>query len=240
MSTRRVGWRTGLVLFGMGLLLALQATIGWIMVASGLKEGMTAVAPVKLTLHLTFACLFLASLVAMVTWLTPLRRPEVTSVPTRRGAAVLLALVFVQIALGGLVAGSKAGWSFNTWPLMDGGLSPSLATLFAATPWLENFIDNIALVQFNHRLAAYVLLAFAIWHALSLGRKAPGLSAARRSRALAGLVTMQAVLGVITLLLVVPLWAGLAHQGLAMVVLAMATVHVTRVYSRPDMTVQPG
>jgi heme a synthase len=227
-ATRRVGWRTGLVLFGMGLLLALQATIGWIMVASGLKDGMTAVAPVKLTLHLTFACLFLASLVAMVTWLTPLRRTEVTSASTRTGAAVLLVLVFLQIALGGLVAGSKAGWSFNTWPLMDGGLAPSIATLFAATPWLENFVDNIALVQFNHRLAAYVLLAFAIWHALSLGRKASGSSAARRARALAGLVTAQAILGIVTLLLVVPLWAGLAHQGLAMVVLAMATVHVTR------------
>jgi heme a synthase len=230
-AARRVGWRTGLVLFGMGLLLALQAAIGWIMVASGLKEGMTAVAPVKLTLHLTFACLFLASLVAMVTWLTPLRRPEIADRSTRYGATALLVLVFLQIALGGLVAGSKAGWAFNTWPLMDGGLSPSLSTLFAATPWLENFIDNIALVQFNHRLAAYALLAFVCWHAFSIHMRIPGSSASRRSRALAGLVTAQAALGIVTLLLVVPLWAGLAHQGLAMVVLAMATVHLVRVYS---------
>jgi heme a synthase len=233
-ASRRVGWRTGLVLFAMGLLLALQATIGWIMVASGLKEGMTAVAPVKLTLHLTFACLFLASLVAMVTWLTPLRRPEVTSTSARNGAVVLLVFVFLQIALGGLVAGSKAGWSFNTWPLMDGGLAPSLQTLFAVTPWFENLVDNIALVQFNHRMTAYALLAFAVWHALSLGRAAPGSPAARRAKALAGLMTAQAILGIVTLVLVVPLWAGLAHQGLAMVVLAMATVHLVRLWSQQN------
>lgn len=229
-ASRRVGWRTGLILFGMGLLLALQATIGWIMVASGLREGMTAVAPVKLTLHLTFACLFLASLVAMVTWLTPRRRPELPLGGLRPWAALLLVLVFVQIALGGLVAGAKAGLSFNTWPLMDGGLAPSLATLFAVSPWLENFIDNIALVQFNHRMMAYALLAFVIWHAVLLRGRAPGSPAARRATALAGLVTAQAILGVVTLVLVVPLWAGLAHQGLAMVVLAMATVHLVRAY----------
>ena len=53
------------VLAGMGLLLGAQGVVGWIMVASGLEPGMTAVAPVKLTLHLTLACLFFAALVAM-------------------------------------------------------------------------------------------------------------------------------------------------------------------------------
>lgn len=228
-ATRRVGWRAGLVLFGMGLLLALQATIGWIMVASGLKDGMTAVAPVKLALHLTFACLFLASLVAMVTRLTPLRRAETMTPGVRSGAVVLLLLVFFQIALGGLVAGSKAGLSFNTWPLMDGSLMPAMATLFAVAPWLENFVDNIALVQFNHRVTAYLLVAFALWHAFSMRQRSPGSSVARRATVLAGLITAQAILGIVTLVLVVPLWAGLAHQGLAMVVLAMATVHLARV-----------
>jgi cytochrome c oxidase assembly protein subunit 15 len=138
---------------------------------------------------------------------------------------ILLGLVFLQIALGGLVAGSKAGLTYNTWPLMDGEFIPAGSALFAVKPWIENFVDNVTLVQFNHRMVAYALVAFALWHAFSLARHAPGTSAARRARALAGLSLAQMALGIVTLLLVVPLWAGLAHQVLAMVVLAMAVVH---------------
>lgn len=223
---RLLPWRQVVVLFGMGLLLGLQGTIGWIMVASGLQPGMVAVAPVKLTLHLVFAGFFFASVVAFASWLTPLRRIE----PARGRAAAwaLLALLFVQIALGGLVAGSKAGFTFNTWPLMDGALVPPPATLFAQVPFWENFVDNVALVQFNHRLGAYLLLAFALWHLLSLRREAPGSGAAKRATAIAGLVLAQSALGIVTLLLIVPLWAGLAHQALGFTVLAMGVVHVTR------------
>lgn len=223
---RLMPWRETAILFGMGLLLGLQGTIGWIMVASGLEPGMIAVAPVKLTLHLTFAGFFFASVVAFATWLTPLRRSE----PMRGRAAAwfLLLLLFVQIALGGLVAGSKAGFTFNTWPLMDGALVPSSSTLFAGTPVWENFVDNVALVQFNHRIGAYILFAFALWQLLALRRAAPGSGAAKRATAIAGLVLAQSALGVVTLLLVVPLWAGLAHQALGFTVLAMGVVHLTR------------
>ncbi len=213
-------------LFGMGLLLGLQGAIGWIMVASGLEPGMIAVAPVKLTLHLTFAGLFFASVVAFATWLTPLRRPETAG--SRAMAWLLLVLTFVQIALGGLVAGSKAGFTFNTWPLMDGAVVPPGSLLFAQQPFWENFVDNVALVQFNHRIGAYLLFALALWQLWRLKRSAPQSSAAKRATAIAGLVTAQAALGIVTLLLVVPLWAGLAHQALAFAVLAMAVVHVTR------------
>lgn len=233
---RLLPWRQTAVLFGMGLLLGLQGAIGWIMVASGLEPGMTAVAPVKLTLHLTFAGLFFASVVAFATWLTPPRRIE----PARaRGVAwALLALVFAQVALGGLVAGSKAGFTFNTWPLMDGALVPSSSTLFARPSFWENFVDNVALVQFNHRLGAYLLLALALWHALEMRGAAPGSGAAKRARAIAGLTLAQAALGVVTLLLVVPLWAGLAHQALAFMVLGMAVVHVTRSAASPVRAAQ--
>ncbi len=140
-------------------------------------------------------------------------------------ARVLLGLVFLQIALGALVAGSKAGLTYNTWPLMDGSLVPAAGTLFAVTPWIENFVDNVVLVQFNHRLVAYAIVAYALWHAWTVHRLAPATKAARRAAAMAGLTLAQMVLGIVTLLLVVPLWAGLAHQVFAMVVLAMAVVH---------------
>jgi cytochrome c oxidase assembly protein subunit 15 len=164
-----------LVMLGIGALGGLQGAIGWIMVASGLKPGMTAVAPIKLTLHLTTASVILACLVWVATGLkeraaaTPARRP--------RAAKILLGLVLFQIALGGLVAGSRAGFTYNTWPLMDGGLIPPAAALFTVTPWIENFVDNVALVQLNHRLVAYALVAFALWHAWTLRRAEPGQSA---------------------------------------------------------------
>lgn len=225
-ARRLLPWRQTLTIFAMGLLLGLQGAIGWIMVASGLEPGMVAVAPVKLTLHLTFAGLFFASVVAFATWLTPPRRTE----PARaRGVAwLLMALTFIQIALGGLVAGSKAGFTYNSWPLMDGALVPGADTLFAKTPFWENFVDNLALVQFNHRIGAYVLLGVALWHGAALRRAAPGSGGAKRATAIAGMTVAQAALGIVTLLLVVPVWAGLAHQALAFAVLAMTVVHVTR------------
>jgi cytochrome c oxidase assembly protein subunit 15 len=215
------------ILFGIGLLLGLQGFVGWIMVASGLKEGMVAVAPVKLTLHLTFACLFFASLVAMKTWLAPAQLSD--QLAMRRTdqvtAWVLLILVFIQIALGGLVAGSKAGLTFNTWPLMDGGFAPALSTLFVTMPLWENFISNPALIQLNHRLGAYVLLVLVLWHVWRLNRHGLMPRAAQRAMWLNMAVLVQAVIGIITLLLVVPLWAGLLHQSFALVVLAIAVVH---------------
>ncbi|MGJ3262044.1 MAG: COX15/CtaA family protein [Salinarimonas sp.] len=219
-STRLAG---GLLFIG-GLG-GLQATVGWIMVASGLEPGMTAVAPIKLTAHLGIASVILALLAWVATGLSVRERAPV-SPAVARGAAILVALLFFQIALGGLVAGSRAGFAFNTWPLMDGGFAPALATLFAVEPLIENFVDNVALVQLNHRLVAYALLAFALWHAVAAWRAGPGGAAAKRAVALAGITTAQAALGVVTLLLVVPLWAGLAHQVLAMLILVMAMVHL--------------
>ena len=106
----------------MGILLGTQGLVGWIMVASGLKPGMTAVAPVKLALHLTLASLFFAALIA-----TYVRQGGAALEPASLRRRLLLAAPacssrFVQIALGGLVAGSHAGLVYGTWPLMDGRL----------------------------------------------------------------------------------------------------------------------
>ncbi len=219
-----------LVLFGMGLLLALQGLVGWIMVASGLEPGMTAVAPVKLTLHLTFACLFFASLVAALAHLGTFggRIPAATGL--RAAAWALVALVFVQIGLGGLVAGSKAGFTYNTWPLMDGLLVPPAQVLWSVTPLWENLVDNHALVQFNHRVGAYLLLAAAVGLAVFAARRAPEAAASARHLALA--VGAQGLLGIVTLLLVVPLWAGLAHQAFALAVLGLAVSLAWRLSAR--------
>ncbi|MGO4705369.1 COX15/CtaA family protein [Microvirga sp. 2MCAF38] len=210
-----------LTLLGIGALGGLQGAIGWIMVASGLEAGMTAVAPIKLMLHLTVASFILACLV----WVAAGLNERSANADARRASRILVALVFLQIALGGLVAGSKAGLTYNTWPLMDGNLVPPASALFSVHPWIENFVDNVVLVQFNHRLLAYALVAFALWHAWHMRRTAGGSKAARRATALAGMTFAQMALGIVTLLLVVPLWAGLMHQVFAMAVLGMAVAH---------------
>ena len=136
---------------------------------------MTAVAPIKLALHLTVASIILACLVWVAAGLKD--RSEVIDREVSAGHAprLLVGLILFQIALGGLVAGSKAGLTYNTWPLMDGALVPPASALFAVTPWIENFVDNVVLVQFNHRLVAYAIVAFALWHAWTIAPAGCGL-----------------------------------------------------------------
>ena len=224
----RIRSRFALGLLAIGALGGLQGTIGWIMVASGLEPGMTAVAPVKLMLHLMGAALILALLVSVAAGIgRPARAGEGEAARSAAGlAALTVALIALQVALGALVAGSKAGLTYNTWPLMDGRVVPGGETLFVVRPWWENFVDNPALVQLDHRLVGYAVVALALAAAWQASRRSPGSAVARRARALAGIALAQVALGVATLLLVVPLPLALAHQLLAMALLAMACVHL--------------
>jgi cytochrome c oxidase assembly protein subunit 15 len=217
--------RLALTVLGIGALGGLQGAIGWIMVASGLEPGMTAVAPIKLALHLTVASIILACLVWVAAGLKDRSDAVRQEAPAGYAPRILVGLILFQIALGGLVAGSKAGLTYNTWPLMDGALVPPASALFVVKPWIENFVDNVILVQFNHRLVAYAIVAFAVWHAWTIRRQAKSSRTAGRATGMAGLALAQMALGIVTLLLAVPLWAGLAHQVFAMAVLAMAVVH---------------
>ena len=217
--------RLALTVLGIGALGGLQGAIGWIMVASGLEPGMTAVAPIKLALHLTVASIILACLVWVAAGLKDRSDAVRQEAPAGYAPRILVGLILFQIALGGLVAGSKAGLTYNTWPLMDGALVPPASALFVVKPWIENFVDNVILVQFNHRLVAYAIVAFAVWHAWTIHRQAKSSRTAGRATGMAGLALAQMALGIVTLLLAVPLWAGLAHQVFAMAVLAMAVVH---------------
>ncbi|MCC5977620.1 MAG: COX15/CtaA family protein [Salinarimonas sp.] len=213
-----------LTLLAIGSLGGMQAFVGWLMVASGLEAGMIAVAPIKLMTHLMLASIILVALVWIATGLRS-RKVEPTPRAVAFGAYWLVGLILFQTALGALVAGSHAGWTFNTWPLMDGAFIPSMAVLFPLSPWYANIFDNVATIQFNHRMVAYLLAGFAFWHAWRVARLAPGSVHARHARIMAGLVLAQVALGIVTLLLAVPLWAGLAHQVFAMLLLGMGVVH---------------
>ncbi|MBV8448135.1 MAG: COX15/CtaA family protein [Hyphomicrobiales bacterium] len=235
LAARQFSWRLGLTLAGMGLLLGVQGGIGWIMVASGLKSGMTAVEPLDLAAHLLFASLFLVTVVALATALGEdgRIRPGVPA-PAARLSKLILGVILLQLVLGALVAGSHAGLVYNTWPDMDGRFVPPLRELLAVAPWWANPFENLTLIQFDHRMLAYGVLVLALGNAIIWWRAAehPSLSAAGASRQsaptrlallLAGLVMAQVALGIATLLHAVPLGLALAHQLLAMFVLVAAT-----------------
>ena len=219
-------------LVGLLALGGLQGVIGWFMVKSGLSARVD-VSQYFLALHLVTASLTLVWAI----WLAEGLRPAGA---TARGAAVarlrptatlLLAMVLVQIGLGAFVAGLHAGLTYNTWPLMDGHLVPPLADLLRQSPPWSNLFENVTTVQFDHRTVAYGVLILALFHATLAWSRAPHTRAAWRAALLVVAVTAQAVIGISTLLLVVPLWAALLHQAFAMVVLGLAVLHRRRLGS---------
>jgi heme a synthase len=211
---RGVPLRTAVVLAGMGLLLGAQGVVGWIMVASGLQPGMTAVAPIRLALHLTLAALFFAALVA--TYVRLGGAPSEATTPGERFAArALVVLALIQIALGGLVAGHDAGLTYNTWPLMDGRIIPK--GLGAAHPFWRNVFDNVVAIQFNHRIGAYVLAAAILAYAVAMRRA--DVPARGRAILLGVLILAQIVVGILTLVAIVPIGLALMHQAMALILL---------------------
>jgi cytochrome c oxidase assembly protein subunit 15 len=223
-------WATGRIerklvppLVGLFVLGGLQGFVGWWMVASGLVNRVD-VSQYRLATHLTIACVILAAAVWIRRGLAPADgdAPSVTA-PLKGMATFLVGLVLVQIFLGGLVAGLDAGFTYNTWPLIDGAIIPS--RVFEYDPMWRSVFEDVMTVQFDHRMVAYLLLVGALVHAFQCFRLARGTRAARRARFLAVLVLGQAALGIATLLMVVPIDLALTHQFGAAVVLIAAVAH---------------
>jgi heme a synthase len=213
---------------------ALQGGVGWWMVASGLDKRID-VSQYRLALHLTIACVLYAAIVWTVARLSPPDRIEVTG-RVKLGAATLLGLVLIQIYLGALVAGLDAGLTYNTWPLIDGRLVPAATELFADEPLWRNFFENRLTVQFDHRMIAYLLWAVAVAHAIDVARTTPARAVLTRAALLAGAVTLQAVVGIVTLLGQVPIGLAMLHQAMAIVVLTIAVLHAERLLpARPHV-----
>jgi cytochrome c oxidase assembly protein subunit 15 len=215
------------VIFGLG---ALQGAVGWWMVASGLTQRVE-VSQLRLATHLVLALLIYAAIVWTLRRLSE-RPSAVASSRLKITSLVLLALTFVQLYLGALVAGLRAGRVYNTWPGIDGALIPALARLLFEQPWWRNLFDNTLTVQFEHRIVAYMLLALAILHAVDAVRSRAAPAAASGAIWLAVAMTLQAALGIQTLLHQVPILLGLAHQAMAIVVLTLAILQAERLAAR--------
>jgi heme a synthase len=225
-------WRGGMALelkrrlwliFGLG---ALQGAVGWWMVASGLSER-TEVSQYRLATHLVLALLIFAAIVWTLRRLG--ERPQlVATARLKITAAVLLALTFVQLYLGALVAGLRAGLVYNTWPDIDGGFIPAGARLWFEQPWWRNLFENSLTVQFEHRMTAYTLFALAIFHAIDAIRSRADTAVVSGAIWLVGVITLQATLGILTLLNQVPIVLALSHQAVAIAVLTLAVMQSER------------
>jgi cytochrome c oxidase assembly protein subunit 15 len=203
-------------LIGLLVLGGLQGAVGWWMVSSGLTKRVD-VSQYRLAVHLILACILFAWVVWEWSRLSTLQ--ERAGAAVRQMASLLIALIFVQIYLGALVAGLDAGFSWNSWPLMAGKIIPD--GLWSTDPWwLANFEDHLT-VQFLHRIGAYVLLVVAFINLLLIRR--PDGNFRSQAVVMAAVVTLQALIGIVTLLWVVPLPTALLHQAGALIVLALAT-----------------
>ena len=218
-----------------------QGLLGWYMVESGLVHRIE-VSQYRLAAHLALAL----TIYSLILWTAlGLTRTDVRVSPApvaldphpsrpqprrmvaegagwRRAAEAVIALVGLTIAAGGFVAGTRAGLTYNTFPLMDGRLVPvGYAQLH---PFVRNWFENIPAIQFDHRLLAMTTAAGALllWAAGLLGPLPAG-----ASKALWALLTaaaLQITLGISTLLLVVPIPLAAAHQAGAVLLLTAAIV----------------
>jgi cytochrome c oxidase assembly protein subunit 15 len=206
---------------------AALGVVGWWMVSSGLTQRVS-VSQYRLAFHLTLATVIYAAIL----WTAQQMKEKPSqegSARIRIGAATIAWLLLLQIYLGALVAGLDAGLIYNTWPEIDGAIVPAQDRLWFLQPAWHNLFENTLMVQFNHRIVAYAIWALAMLHAFDAWRTR---QAAWGAAVLAGAVTLQAGLGVVTLLYQAPLLLALAHQVLAILVLTIAVVHAERLSHR--------
>jgi cytochrome c oxidase assembly protein subunit 15 len=203
---------------------ALQGAVGWYMVASGFEDR-DSVSQYRLVLHLGMALV----IYALILWSAfdllrprPLIGNAAVARPLRVHAIALLALIAVELALGGLVAGLHGGLIYNDFPLMNGDwIAPDV---FSMSPWWRNVTENPGGAQFLHRIGAGLVTLTLVWLFARIWRSDLPEAVKARSGILLAALFLQVGLGISTLLLVVPLPLAVAHQGGA-VVLLTATLY---------------
>ena len=213
---RRLSWRLAPSLGTLFVLGGFQGFLGWWMVSSGLSERVD-VSQYRLAAHLAAASLLFGAIIWVAGRIAPeteVSDPGRTASPVRNILRLLVFMVFVQIILGAFVAGLDAGFGFNTWPLMEGKWIPD--GLGALQPLWRNLFENLLTVQFSHRVVAYLVGIVAIF-----GFVLPPASHDPRQnqwmKTVFLLVLGQIMLGILTLLLVVPVPLAVAHQSLAFI-----------------------
>jgi len=203
----------------------LQGVLGWYMVKSGLVN-IPQVSQYRLTAHLVAAI----TLYAFILWtaMNLLRsqqiidtHPAVTGL--RKHGYIVTAIISLMIISGGFVAGTKAGYVFNTFPMMDGQWLPPGG--MALNPWWLNLFENLATVQFSHRVLAIVVAITIFTYSLRGWRsKQINDTTCFTFTMLFLILLIQIGLGITTLLHVVPVTLGAMHQAGALILLTIALI----------------
>jgi cytochrome c oxidase assembly protein subunit 15 len=211
--------RLVLPLAGILLLGFAQGALGWYMVESGLADRVE-VSQYRLVAHLALAlAIYSAILWIALAIVRGSPEPEV-SPGWRRATEAVLALVALTIVAGGFVAGTRAGFTYNTFPLMDGRLVPT--GYDQLHPFYMNWFENIAAVQFDHRVLAIASFGaiLSLW-VVSLRSRLPK-PARIEFHILLAATALQMILGISTLIFVVPILLAAAHQAGALLLLSAA------------------
>lgn len=214
---RPLAWK----LLGIFVLGGLQGGMGWYMVKSGLVDD-PRVSHFRLTAHLAIAFVIYGAILWTALDLLTLEASgnRDTLKPLRRLAWAITAVVVFMVLTGGLVAGIRAGFSYNTFPLMNGHVIPP--EIMMLDPWTSNFFYNMATVQFDHRLGAWLLLVLVPWFWFRTRDADLSARATWSSHLLLAMLALQIALGVATLLLAVPVSLAAAHQGVAVLLFTAA------------------
>jgi cytochrome c oxidase assembly protein subunit 15 len=212
-------------LIAMFVLGGLQGLLGWYMVKSGLVE-IPHVSQYRLTAHLGLAISIYLYMLWVLFKLVERRPAPVVSRGLRRVTLGLGVLVFVTVLSGGFVAGLKAGHAFNTFPLMAGRWIPP--GYLALDPIWRNLFENIATVQFNHRLLALSTFALVLVFVIQVMKDKALQPLRKPTLTLAGVATIQVALGISALLWFVPVALGAMHQAVALILLSVMLYVVFR------------
>ena len=218
------------LLFALG---ASQGLLGWLMVASGLVDE-PRVSPYRLTAHLGLAILIYGAVLWVALDLLSAKTQTPDSLaPLRRFGHIVTALIFLMILSGGFVAGTHAGFAFNDWPLMHGRLVPE--GMLALEPWWVNSFENLAAVQFNHRLLAYLLCLLIPAYWLAARRHALEQRTRLLIHLLLAFLAVQVTLGITTLIYIVPVPLAAAHQAGALVLFTLAVLINHQLRAKPAL-----
>ena len=216
---KRIDRPLALKLAGIFVLGGLQGAMGWYMVKSCLVDD-PRVSQYRLTAHLSLALAIYAAMLWTALGLLYRDAAAPNARPLHRFAWIITAVVAYMAVTGGFVAGIRAGFAYNTFPLMNGHWVPP--EIFMIDPWYLNFFNNMATVQFDHRLGAWLLAFLVPWLWMSARRHALSPRANFAINLLLGLLALQIALGIATLLLLVPVPLAAAHQGGAVLLLGAA------------------
>jgi len=213
----------------------IQGFLGWYMVSSGLTENVR-VSHIRLAIHLTFAFITFGYIFKVaLSQLYPAKSTNGYALTKyqKYGIAILL-LLTLQIIYGAFVAGTKAGWTYNTWPKMEGEWVPESMTYMLGKEGSSSLLNNLASVQFIHRTLAYLITLVVLLVGISALRDHKLEKYHKQSAMiLLSFIIVQVVLGIFTLLYKVPISLGVIHQAMAFFLFAASIYFLHRLKHEP-------